>query len=350
MAAGKTAPRLFLSATAILAVAGLYGGLERLGAPIAATHAAADLHGLLMMQGVFGTLVPLERCVALGRQGWFAAPFLSAAGMTAIQLGAPLALGAAMLLASAILFTIMSAHVLRLQPASFNLSLLLGAAALLAGTATWCLGGDGEQAMPFWLAFLLLTVAGERLELGRFLQLPPLAIRLYFIIAAAVLAGATPFGGDLGHALFGLGLLALAAWLLRYDIARRTIHSRGQTRFMAAAILCGHFWLGASGLAFMLEPILPVLHDLAIHGTTIGFAMSMVMGHALIILPAVAGLRPRYSPALYLPLALLHASVVARVILALAAPDSLWLSGTATVAAFGLFAVLLIGVRSPQHC
>ena len=39
----------------------------------------------------------------------------------------------------------------------------------------------------------------------------------------------------------------------------------------------------------------------------------MVFGHTLMILPAVARIRLRYSPILYLPLALLHASVAFRV-------------------------------------
>jgi hypothetical protein len=40
----------------------------------------------------------------------------------------------------------------------------------------------------------------------------------------------------------------------------------------------------------------------------------MVFGHALIILPAVTGLRVRYHPALYAPLVLLHFTVALRLL------------------------------------
>ena len=39
--------------------------------------------------------------------------------------------------------------------------------------------------------------------------------------------------------LFAAGLLALALWLLQYDIARRNIGTRGLTRFIAACLLSG---------------------------------------------------------------------------------------------------------------
>ena len=47
---------------------------------------------------------------------------------------------------------------------------------------------------------------------------------------------------------------------------------------------------------------------------TLGFILSMIFGHAPIILPAVTGLRITYSALLYGPLALLHISVASRVI------------------------------------
>ena len=47
---------------------------------------------------------------------------------------------------------------------------------------------------------------------------------------------------------------------------------------------------------------------------TIGFVLSMIFGHAPIILPAVVGLRVQYSAAApYIPLALLHLSVLLRI-------------------------------------
>jgi hypothetical protein len=53
-------------------------------------------------------------------------------------------------------------------------------------------------------------------------------------------------------------------------------------------------------------------YDAAVHAITIGFVLSMVFGHAPIILPAVIGLRVSYTPIAYAPLALLHLSVILR--------------------------------------
>lgn len=87
----------------------------------------------------------------------------------------------------------------------------------------------------------------------------------------------------------------------------------GQIRFMAAAMLSGYLWVAVSGLALLLIQGAPFAYDLTLHALLIGFVLSMVFGHALIIFPAVTGVILRYRPALYVPLALLHASVLLRV-------------------------------------
>src|SRR5690606_9653542 len=133
-----------------------------------------------------------------------------------------------------------------------------------------------------------------------------------------------------------------------YDIARRRLGAGGQTAFMASAILCGHFWLAAAGLAMLAEPMLPQMRDIAIHAIGIGFALSMIMGHALIILPAVGGLRPVYRRAMYASLAALQLSVAARAVTALLAPDLRWLAGALTIAALVSFALLALPWRREQ--
>ena len=51
--------------------------------------------------------------------------------------------------------------------------------------------------------------------------------------------------------VFGAALLALALWLLRQDIARRTVKDTGLTRFIAVCLLSGYAWLALAG-AIML--------------------------------------------------------------------------------------------------
>jgi hypothetical protein len=67
--------------------------------------------------------------------------------------------------------------------------------------------------------------------------------------------------------------------------------------------------------------------------------LSMVFGHALIILPAVTRLRVSYSPMLYLPLLVLHGSLAMRIGGGLSEWDLLrqW-SGVGTALAILIFA------------
>jgi hypothetical protein len=68
----------------------------------------------------------------------------------------------------------------------------------------------------------------------------------------------------------------------------------------------------------------------------------MVMGHALVILPAVAGIRISYSPGLYGPLVILQTAVCYRVLADLFFIDWRWVSGLMTVLAFAVFVTFVV--------
>ena len=147
----------------------------------------------------------------------------------------------------------------------------------------------------------------------------------------------------------GIGLLAVTAWLLRHDIARRTVRFPGLARFSAACILAGYFWLVVAGLLLLILPpgTAAFSYDAIVHAIAIGFVLSMIFGHAPIILPAVIGLRIRYNAAAYRPLALLHLSVLLRVAADLfECVDMRTISGPVTVLAFvGYAATLIVASR-----
>lgn len=56
-----------------------------------------------------------------------------------------------------------------------------------------------------------------------------------------------------------------------------------------------------------------LLRDAALHAILLGFVMSMVIGHAPIIFPAIMRVRIPYSPIFYLPLLTLHISIFLRI-------------------------------------
>jgi hypothetical protein len=346
--------RLAILACAATALpAGLWFGLERLGWDLPRGASLAGLHGPLLISGVFGTLVAMERAVALGGRWPYAAPALSASGSVLLVAGAPTAAGAWAYALAAAFLTAASLVAVRRQPAAFTASLAAGAAAWLASSGLWAVGNPVPDLAGWWLAFLVLTIAGERLELSRLGPRSRLGLPLYLVATGAFLTGAAEgLYTARGASLSGLGLVALTVWLIRHDIALRTVRLAGQARFMATCMLAGYAWLGTAGLLLLAaQPGMnPFGYDMAVHAVLLGFVLSMVFGHALIILPAVAHLRPRYGPAMYAPLATLHASVALRVASDLlgAQAGRRW-SGLVTVAAVaGFAACMAVSTRSAR--
>jgi len=301
---------------ALALVAGLYGGLWRLGWAVPGAAAPAALHGPLLICGLFGTLISLERAVAMGKAWPYAAPVLSAFGAATLIVQSPPLIGTTCFAIAAFVLALACLVVAVRHPAMFTATILLGALMLVAGDLSWLLGAAMPDVAALWLAFLVLTIAGERLELSR--VLPPKAgsAAVFCLSLLLLVAGAfTGLASETGSRLFGAGLLSCAAWLLRHDIALRNIRLSGQTRFSAACMLPGYGWLAVAGMLLIVAPPATSAfgYDAALHAITIGFVLSMVFGHALIILPAIIRVRPAYHGAMYLPLALLHLSVVARV-------------------------------------
>jgi hypothetical protein len=269
-----------------------------------------------MISGLFGTLISLERAVALAR-GWaYAAPALSALGTLALLLGAPIPVGAGAYAMAAAALAAGSLLISFRQPAVFTGTLLFGSLTWLAGNLLWTFGAEIPDLIGWWLSFLVLTIGAERLELSR-LMAPKRGSEAIFLFAVGVLLTGAQNGltNHNGAILFGLGLLIVTGWLLRHDIARLNIRRTGQARFMAACMLCGYVWLATAGVSLIAWS--PDEHafgyDVALHAILIGFVLSMVFGHALIILPAVVHVRVQYAGALYAPLVLLHGSVALRV-------------------------------------
>ena len=336
--------RLPLLALGFLAlVLGAGAGLARLGWPVPAlAAAAAGLHGPLMVCGFFGVVIALERAVAVGHAWSYLGPLLAALGVLSLLLGQAAAAPWLFLGGSAVLLAA-TLDVLRRQRALFTLTLALGAAALVLGNALWSAGLAVADALPWWLAFLVLTIAGERLELSRFLPPSPRASRVFALLLGMICIGLAAGRHALGPPLFGAALLGLALWLMKQDIARRTVRGRGLTRFIAVCLLAGYVWLAVGGALLAAGAAAApgsAAHDAALHAITLGFVFSMVFGHAAIILPAVTRFAVPYHASFYAPLALLQVSLLVRLGGDAAAnPD--WLRAGGLLNALALAAFLL---------
>jgi hypothetical protein len=311
--------RLPLLAAGFISLAfGIGAGWLRMGVAFPLpSPALAAMHGPLMVCGFLGTVIAMERAVAIGARWAYLGPLLAALGALALFMETATGIGASlMLLASAVLLTA-SASVFLRQSALYTATLLLGSASWLIGNALWVAGLPFMQLMPWWAGFLILTIAGERLELSRMLPPSRLGQAFFVGIITLLLVGAVAASIELPArlALFSAALVALSLWLFRQDIARRTIRQRGLTRYIAACLLSGYGWLliaGVIGLSFpMLMP--GTSYDAFLHAIFVGFVFSMIFGHAPIIFPAVARIKIPYHPAFYLPLLVLHVSLAARI-------------------------------------
>src|SRR5262249_61666644 len=201
-------------------------------------------------------------------------------------------IGAALFLVAALLLTLDSIVVILRQRALFTIMLAVAAACWAVGTLRWLTSGSLPDAVGWWLAFLVLTIASERLELSRLLAPPPLSQASFAAAVLLILAGAArgEFAGGSGL-LTGVGLLATTAWLVRHDIAMRTVRMAGQARFAAVCMICGYVWLGVAGIVLIVLPPATSIFAYAAagHPLTIGFGLSMVFGPAPLIRPAIPG-------------------------------------------------------------
>jgi hypothetical protein len=313
-------PLLLLAASML--VTGVAGGLFRLGiAPQAIANTAwlghaALAHAALMIGAFLGTVIAIERAVAVKLRSAWLAPVLSVLAGGCLLLGQA-HLGAWLGVAAAALFAVVNVVLVRRQPAIHTALLWLAAVAWLAGNLLFATGAGSDAVLPWWFAFLVVTIAAERVEMTRLMRRRPAAHPLLFAVLVCLFAGAaaSSFAPRFGGALYGLSLFALAAWFGAFDIARRTLASQGLPRYMAVALLGGYVWLAVAGLAWAQAAAWgSPLRDAALHALGLGFVLSMMMAHAPVILPAVARIKVRFGAVFYLPLAALHASLVLRLV------------------------------------
>jgi hypothetical protein len=311
-------PLLGLALLALLA--GLWAGLLRLGGPLPLlTSSLALAHGALMVSGFLGTLIPLERAVAL-RRGWmYFGPLLTGVGAALTFIIHTVAVGPALLTMGSLVGVFILIEIARAEPALHSITMLIGALAWFAGNVLWLLGWPVFRVVFLWQAFLVLTIAGERLELSRVLRPSRLQHLLFGGIIALLLAGTVLalFNIQIGVRVEGAALLLLALWSRRNDLAWRNLrHRLPLTRYIAYCLVLALLWLGAArvlALIFGIEPAGPH-YDAVLHAIFLGFVISMIFGHAPIILPAILGVPISFKAGWYLPLLLLHVSLALRVL------------------------------------
>lgn len=298
---------------------------------------AVARHAFLMICTFMATVIAIERAVAVRHPLCFAGPLASGvAGVLALD-GAQ-ASAAWLVVAASLAFVAVNGVIVRRQRADHTVLLLVGSLSWAVGSALNAWGAVAAAVVPWWFSFLVLTIAAERLEMTRLMRRRQGAAASLYAILAALLAGAA-----LSAVLYGLALVALAAWLISFDIARRTVHAHGLSRYMAVCLLSGYAWLAVAGGAWVATSLGWPARDAALHGLALGFVFGMVFGHAPVILPAIARIKVQFGWAYYLPLALLQLSLAARLAGGFNQPRLLAFGATGNALAIAAFAAVVAG-------
>jgi hypothetical protein len=308
---------LLLSILALLFA--LWAGLLRMGWDWPVLRQGLPMsHGPLMVSGFFGTLIALERAVAIGRRWAYLSPLFSGVGGLLLLIGIKGAFAPSLLTLGALGLTLVCLWIWRQHPVLHSAIIAAGAACWLVGSLLWLVGSPVYEVVLWWSAFLVFTIAGERLELSRVRRPTLNRQRLFAAITCVNFAGLVWLRWDLvwGERVVGLGYFTLAAWLWIHDLARVTVRQRGLTRYIAVCLLGGFAWLAAGGLLnlFYAGYSAGPIYDAKLHAVFIGFVFSMVFGHAPIIFPAVLGTQIVYRPNFFIPLVLLHLSLILRLV------------------------------------
>lgn len=302
----------FVFTAMVCLLLGLWSGLNRIGWDLALISLSAH-HGAIMVGGFLGTLISLEKIIPLKKKLLFVVPVLSAASVLFFILHHPVASFVLLVLAAVGLCGVFLYYLLRER----NLIYLL----MLAGAACWLTGNVllvtrkfYPLSFPWWLAFTLLVITSERLELMKFLPVKNTAKRLLLLFLGVYIAGLLLSFHAAGHRLGGVALIATSIWLMRYDVIGIAIRKEALPRFSAVALLAGYVALMLTGIFLLALKDQSLAYDAVVHTYFLGFVFSMIFAHGPIILPGVLGsvFKP-YHKILYVWLVLLHLSWIIRI-------------------------------------
>lgn len=294
-------------------LAGLLTGMLRIGWTLP-VYALAGNHGAIMVGGFLGTLITLERAIVLKSNWAYAVPLISGLSMVAFFTGQDRWAHILLIAASAGLVVIYLAAINQ-KKGLYIEYLLLGAICWLAGNVLLLRTGFYPSVFPWWMIFVLATIVGERLELTRFLPVTKFQKQVLSAFLLVVLAGVMmPFHG-VGRWMAGGGMLFVALWLIKFDVARVLLKKRGHFLYTGVALISGYCWLMVAGILVLVSSTMGYAYDALLHAFFLGFTFSMIFAHGPIIFPGILGTAVRpFHNILFVWLGLLNLSLIVRIL------------------------------------
>lgn len=320
----------------------LWTGLFRAGLELPQLQDHHPLaHGPLMICGFLGTVIGLEKARGLDVWWGYLAPAASAFGALSLIVSTDPRPARVAFVVAGVGLTIVSAVLARRHFDPPVLLLVAGSLAWTVGNFAWMRDMAIPQIVSWWLAFPILIIVGERLELTRVLPRSRAALgELWTELALYAVGLSLLFWRlDPSFRVQGAALLLIAVWLLRHDLARRTLRTGGVHRYTAVCLLAGFFWLAVGGVLMLAwgANLTPLRYDTMLHAILLGFVFAMIFGHVPIIAPMLLGRHLAFDRSLYAPFGLLQASLLFR----LASSFAGWSPGRTWGSVVNVAAVLL---------
>ena len=305
--------RLLLPLAMIGLIAGIWAGLIRSGWSFSFSHIAAH-HGALMVGSFLGTLIIIERAVTFKEKWILLIPLINAFSIPLFFLDIinpaidMLIIGGVGMF---VLFVIISYR----HPAIYHYIITAGALCYVIGSIILINTHSYPATFQWWMAFFMLTIVGERLELSRFLNINKLLKSVLVLLLGIFMIGVIlPFHSQWGDYFFAAGLAGSGLWLMRYDMALKAVKKEGQFRYSGILLITGYIWLLITAAIVLFAPGFLYSYDAGLHAFFLGFVFSMIFAHAPIILPAVVGVLTKpYHPILYFWFVLFQLSLIVRI-------------------------------------
>lgn len=293
---------------------GIFSGWFRIGWNLPVSLPSGE-HGALMVGAFLGTLICIERSVSFPNKIALIVPAFNSISIIFFLLAMPktayvfLILGGAGL--TAIYYMVYVKH-----KGIHVLIMMAGALCYMLGNVVLYNTSFYPSVVMWWIAFLFLTITGERLELSRFVLLKNTVKKqavLIIFVAMFIVSIFLPFHSFLGSILSAVSMFGSALWLFRYDMARHSLKKPGQSFYSGLLLITGYTWVIITGLFFVLGAFYGSFYDASLHSFFLGFVFMMIFAHAPVILPAVLKLKiSPFGKTLYTWYVLLNLSLVFR--------------------------------------
>jgi len=306
--AGWGIPLIFL-----VLLGGVFGGFVRIGWLQYSLQGISVSHGLLMTGAFMGSLISLERNMAMRSPWWGMVPFVCISSTIFFYLG-ELSIGLMALLTASTGLAIM----LYLQLASH---FKIGKCLMFIGALSWLMGNImvyKSNMIPmgsiWWEAFILFTILGERIELGEIgIKFIGETLLFWLFLGLFIVGMVLPFHG-IGPFIMGCSIIGIGLWFLVKDRKSMVFSRNGRNQFNSMAILLGYIWLIVHGLWMILGRDQPFFYDVMVHSFFLGFAFSMIWGHVSSLFPMICGLNGNaFHPRFWWGLAIFETSLLGRI-------------------------------------